>query len=118
MTGFSAEWLALREPADHAARSMELARALLETLPGDRPLRVLDLGAGSGSNLRYLLQAASDSPRPLDFLLIDHDPALLALVPKATGIETRCMDLATLDDRTIFEGRAIVTASALLDLVS
>src|SRR5882672_1778754 len=128
MAGFSAEWLALREPVDHAARSMDLARALLETLSGDRLLRVLDLGAGSGSNLRYLLEAASDRlrassgsaerPRPADFLLIDHDPALLALVPKAPGIETRCMDLATLDDGTIFDGRALVTASALLDLVS
>jgi SAM-dependent methyltransferase len=118
MAGFSAEWLALREPADHAARSMDLARAVLETLPGDRPLRVLDLGAGSGSNLRYLLDAGSMRAQPADFLLIDHDPALLALVPKAPGIETRCMDLATLDDRRIFDGRAIVTASALLDLVS
>lgn len=115
MTGFSAEWLALREPVDHAARSLDLARALLATLPRDRPLRVLDLGAGSGSNLRYLLDAGT---RPAEFLLIDHDPALLALVPKAPWIETRCMDLATLDDPAIFDGREVVTASALLDLVS
>ena len=115
MAGFSAEWLALREPVDHAARSLDLARALLATLPGDRPLRVLDLGAGSGSNLRYLLDAGT---RRADFLLIDHDPALLALVPKAPWIETRCMDLATLADPTIFDGREVVTASALLDLVS
>jgi SAM-dependent methyltransferase len=118
MAGFSAGWLALREPADRAARSMDLARAVLETAPADRQLRVLDLGAGSGSNLRYLLEGASERPRPAEFLLIDHDPALLALVPKSPGIETRCMDLATLDDRTIFEGRSLVTASALLDLVS
>jgi glycosyltransferase involved in cell wall biosynthesis len=115
MVGFSAEWLALREPVDHAARSLDLARALLATLPADRPLRVLDLGAGSGSNLRYLLDAGS---RRADFLLIDHDQALLALLPKAPWVETRCMDLATLDDPTIFDGRELVTASALLDLVS
>jgi predicted O-methyltransferase YrrM len=115
MAGFSAEWLALREPVDHAARSLDLTRALLATLPGDRPLGVLDLGAGSGSNLRYLLDAAT---RRADFLLIDHDPALLALIPKAPWIQTRCMDLATLGDPTIFDGREVVTASALLDLVS
>jgi SAM-dependent methyltransferase len=118
MAGFSAEWLALREPADHAARSLDLARAVLESVPGDRLLRVLDLGAGSGSNLRYLLRVVSQRPRPAEFLLIDHDPDLLARVPKAPGIDARCLDLATLDDGSIFEGRAVVTASALLDLVS
>ena len=34
------------------------------------------------------------------------------------GVETRCLDLSTLDDREIFDGRQLVTASALLDLVS
>jgi hypothetical protein len=39
-------------------------------------------------------------------------------VPETAGVETRCLDLSTLDDRTIFDGRTLVTASALLDLVS
>lgn len=117
MPGFSAEWLALREPADHAARSAAVTRAALDALPPDRPLRILDLAAGTGSNLRYLLDAWSDRTRPM-FLLVDHDPALLAQVPAASGVETRCLDLAALDDRAIFERRALVTASALLDLVS
>jgi len=34
------------------------------------------------------------------------------------GVETRCLDLSTLDDGTIFDGRDLVSASALLDLVS
>jgi hypothetical protein len=53
-------------------------------------------------------------------LLVDHDPALLARVPHITDVETRVVDLASPSpsDRAIFEGRALVTASALLDLVS
>jgi glycosyltransferase involved in cell wall biosynthesis len=139
LPGFSAEWLALREPADHAARSADITRAVLDALPRDAQLRVLDLAAGSGSNLRYVTivlagpthgSAASggadpgacpDEPlrriRPT-WLLVDHDRALLARVPKTPDVVTRCMDLSTLDDPGIFEGRALVTASALLDLVS
>src|SRR5260221_14723616 len=108
MSGFSADWLALREPADHAARSIDLTRALLGALRRDRPLRVLDLAAGTGSNLRYLAGAAgSERTRPTyeppEFLLVDHDPLLLARVPEMAGVETRCLDLSTLDDGTIFD---------------
>jgi len=53
-----------------------------------------------------------------DWLLVDHDPSLLAHVPKAPDVDTRCADLSTLDDRGLFAGRTLVTASALLDLVS
>jgi hypothetical protein len=51
-------------------------------------------------------------------LLVDHDAALLACVARDPHVETRCLDLSTLDNRGIFTGRALVTASALLDLVS
>jgi hypothetical protein len=114
MAGFSAEWLALREPADRAARSADLTRLIADALAEDPAPRILDLAAGTGSNLRYLAGAIPQGR----WLLVDHDPALLARVPPGARIETREMDLATLDDRSIFEGRALVTASALLDLVS
>ena len=116
MAGFSAEWLALREPVDHAARSPDLAHAVLDALPRDAPLRILDLAAGTGSNLRFLRRATAKAET--DWLLVDHDPALLAHVAKSPDVDTRCVDLATLDDRGIFDGRTLVTASALLDLVS
>ena len=58
MAGFSAEWLALRESADHAARSPELTRTVIDFLP-DRA-RILDLAAGTGSNRRYLAAAGSE----------------------------------------------------------
>ena len=118
MAGFSAEWLALREPADHAARSADLTSAVLDALPRDTPLRVLDLAAGTGSNLRYLAAAGSNRTRSTQFLLVDHDPVLLARVAKTPDVETRCQDLSTLDDPALFAGRSLVTASALLDLVS
>ena len=47
-------WLALRQPADIAARSEALTQAIVARLPRDRPLRILDLGSGTGSNVRYL----------------------------------------------------------------
>jgi hypothetical protein len=119
---FSKEWLALREPADHAARSAALARVVSDVVQSAPGLRVLDLGAGTGSNLRYLVARL---PRPQRWLLVDRDATLLARVPRApiphVQTETHQLDLAGLADdpsRELFDGQDLVTASALLDLVS
>jgi hypothetical protein len=69
---FEADWLALREPFDHAARSIALARRLAERLPA-RP-RLVDFGAGTGSMFRFLAPIIG---RRQDWLLIDADAALL-----------------------------------------
>ena len=56
METFSADWLALREPADHAARDAGLTGRAAEWLRSlGRPARAIDLACGSGSNVRYLL---------------------------------------------------------------
>lgn len=118
MSSFSAGWLALREPADTRARSARLADAVAGALPQDRPVRVLDLGAGTGSNARYL---ASRLPLPQRWLLADRDEALLARARERIRcpVETVVADLARLDDqRDLFADCVLVTASALLDLVS
>jgi hypothetical protein len=119
---FSADWLALREPADHAARSAPLTRTLSDVIQRNEELRVLDLGAGTGSNVRYLVARL---PRPQRWLLADRDAALLAHAPRApiphVEVDTRQVDLAALADdemRALVDGHALVTASALLDLVS
>src|SRR5262252_1729385 len=114
MSDFSAEWLALREPIDSVSRSMRLTRAIADALPRYRAIDILDLGAGTGANVRYL---AGKLPLPQRWLLVDHDERLLSLAPKAWP--SRCVDLhnAVLDG-SLFKGRALVTASALLDLVS
>jgi len=106
-----ARWLALREPADATARSAALTRAVVSALPADRPLRILDLGSGTGSNARYLTPYL---PAGSQWLLVDKDPSVLAAAP----YETRELDLGARDAPEIFDGRDFVTASALLDLVS
>lgn len=93
---------------DSAARTGAQARATVR--------EVLDLGAGSGSNLRYL---ASRLPPAWRWTLVDHDPVLLALAagsPAAPRI--RQLDLARELDRLELPAGGLVTASALLDLVS
>jgi hypothetical protein len=52
MSGFSAQWLDLREPVDHRSRNVELGRRLARHFEGWRPITVVDLGCGTGSNLR------------------------------------------------------------------
>ena len=114
MSEFSADWLALREPVDAASRSMRLTRAVAESLPRYRVLDILELGAGTGANVRYL---AGKLPLPQRWLLVDRDAGLLAHAPHAWP--SRCLDLQhVVLDASLFAGRALVTASALLDLVS
>ena len=127
------EWLALREPVDAAARSAAVTQAVVDALPDDRPLRLLDLATGTGSNIRFLAArlpgssgcpasptirpaAAPGPPSDQDWLAVDRDPMLLAQVPRYAT--TRCLELGSLDDAGLFSGRHLVTASALLDLVS
>jgi hypothetical protein len=124
-------WLALREAADAAARSVALTDAIVEVLKvrlkaatetsvgsSVGPVRVLDLATGTGSNVRYL---APRLPVPQQWLVVDRDPTLLAQVPAPRTdcrIETRCLELGAFEDADLFAGRHLVTASALLDLVS
>jgi hypothetical protein len=154
MSGFSADWLSLREPFDHAAR--ETAAAALD-LPvrlarwrersAGKGLALIDLACGHGANLRVLAPLLGGAQH---WRLVDHDPALLAAVTQALGEWARRHDyrftredgacdvqvidiagpdfhakvvrqrvdlareLATLD----FGETPLITASALLDLVS
>ena len=122
-------WLALREAADAAARSEELTQKIADAVARSAttspeasakqgPVRILDLGSGTGSNVRYL---SPRLPVPQEWLLADRDPALLAQAPPASAdvrIERRQIELGALDDAGLFAGRHLVTASALLDLVS
>jgi len=122
-----AEWLALREHADAASRSMRLARSVAGRLTDREPLRILDLGTGSGSNIWYLANHLGG--RRQRWLAVDRDSFLLARVrdaaptrlgERANGvdIETREADLGSLDFGNLVANRDLVTASALLDLVS
>jgi len=118
MGTFSAEWLTLREPADRAARSPAATSAIAGLFAARGTVDVLDLAAGTGSNVRYL---SPHLPRDQQWLLVDHDPDLLAqaasLVFPWGQPATQCADLRSLDV-SMFSGRDLVTSSALLDLVS
>ncbi|RZU98070.1 class I SAM-dependent methyltransferase [Spiribacter vilamensis] len=122
---FAAQWLTLREPVDHTARADDLSLTLAGLLPGDRRVHVADLGAGAGSNLRYL---APRLPQPQQWALIDHDTDLLdRAVATAPGdrwaSDTRIHAYAHPADLNDFPDCLpgtpdLLTASALLDLVT
>jgi hypothetical protein len=112
VSGFSAEWLALRERADAAARAESITTCVVRAL--SRGGRLLDLGGGTGANIRYL---SSRIPAPEHWTIVDDDAELLARAP--VGAVRKHADLNQIvEDDDLFRGCALVTASALLDLVS
>lgn len=154
MTGFSADWLLLREPFDRAARraawedgSAAAAVARWRRQCAGRAMTAIDLACGLGANLRELAPRLGGAQH---WRLVDHDPVLLSALPRALeawahrhgyrfapadaadpwrpieiiGSDFQAQvvlqqldlarDLAGLD----FREARLVTASALLDLVS
>lgn len=83
MGEFSAEWLALREPADLAARADLPVREVARWLERHGGRTAVDLACGTGSNLRGLLRRLRTVER---WLLIDHDRRLLDRVPGALRV--------------------------------
>jgi hypothetical protein len=75
VSGFSAAWLALREPADHRSRNRGLLAALASAFAERHEIRVVDLGCGTGSNL---CACAPHLPPRQHWRLVDHNPVLLA----------------------------------------
>ena len=117
MSGFDPAWLKLRESYDHAVRDADLTKAFVEAL-GPSP-RLIDLGCGTGSNLRYL---APHLPADQSWTCIDYDPLLLNVLQteKPGGVEvgTVRLDLAKNLDQVPIEPGLGVTSTALLDLTS
>ena len=79
MSGFSAQWLGLREPVDHRSRNQALQVQVINYLaqvktvyPGS--VHVTDLGSGTGSNLRAL---APHLNLIQYWTLVDYDQTLL-----------------------------------------
>jgi hypothetical protein len=146
MSGFSVDWLSLREPFDAAARAAPLVAELRRHVPrgtSAAPFEIVDLGAGAGSNLRYLAPLLGGEQR---WRLVDRDRALLhaaigttrawavsrsaVVSPAGATLTLRAEDFAC---RVAGEPRnlagdalaslalprgGLVTAAALLDLVS
>lgn len=120
----SSQWLRLREPADAAARSTDLARTAIGSLAGAAPTVVHDLGCGSGSMGRWLAPHLAGRHH---WVLHDRDPDLLAVAaedpPPAAAdgstvtVETRQDDLTRLGPDDL-AGASLITASALLDMLT
>jgi SAM-dependent methyltransferase len=120
----SPDWLALREPADAAARATELVARVRRVLPARRPVVVHDLGCGTGSMARWL---APLLPGPQHWVMYDRDADLLARaavdVPPLTAdgsrvtVETRQRDITRLGQRDL-GAASLITASALLDMLT
>jgi SAM-dependent methyltransferase len=121
-------WLRLREPADAAARSEELV-ALVRANVADAPRVVVhDLGCGTGSMARWLAPRLGGRQH---WVMYDQDPDLLEYAASALAdrpgltFQTRQADVTrvTSADLSSFSGpatagRSLVTASALLDLLT
>lgn len=120
MSGFSADWLALREPHDLRARSSEIVSmvaALLDTIPS---LQIVDLACGTGSTLRAL---SPHLPVRQHWRLVDNDLGLLGrakAMPLASHVTVAATPLDLNHDlEAALDGPTdLVTTSALLDLVS
>lgn len=138
MSGFSPEWLALREPVDHRSRDGGLAVLLAQRMAGVPELRIVDLGCGTGSNLRAT--APLLGPRQ-GWTLVDYDARLLAVArerleawadrvtesrvglilhkaDREITVRFRQADLVRDLDAALGEAPDLVTASALFDLCS
>jgi hypothetical protein len=119
----SVDWLALREPEDARARSATLASELPGLL-GAGPLTVHDLGSGTGSMMRWL---APRLPGPQTWVLHDWNASLTARASegrcprdragRSVRIRSRIGELDRLDASAL-RGASLVTASALLDVLT
>lgn len=118
MSGFSIQWLNLREPADRAARDSTLVRTLLKWLASSSAPLVVDLGAGTGATLRALNAVAALHPL---WRLVDQDGKLLEEAARRHGgthrLEIHQLDLNDVQQLPLY-GASLVTASALFDLAS
>lgn len=135
---FSAAWLATREPADHRSRHAGLGALLAKKLAGPGTIRVVDLGCGTGSNLRATAPLLGANQ---EWTLVDYDPALLEEAARALsnwadearaigdslvlvkgknniGVSFRIADLNRDLDAVLAAKPDLVTASALFDLIS
>lgn len=117
-------WLALREPADAAARSRELVEALRPHLPTGRPVTVHDLGCGTGSMARWLSAQLGGAQH---WVMYDRDSELLdvaaadAPVTAPDGAPVTCAvrqrDITRLEADDLADA-SLITASALLDMLT
>jgi hypothetical protein len=119
MSGFAAEWLALREHYDARARNPAVLEAAAASLAGHPSVTIADLACGTGSTMRAL------SPRLAgrqNWRLVDNDLGLLARASAGAPAGVNALPIPldlNRDLEAALDGPVdLVTASALFDLVS
>jgi hypothetical protein len=120
MSGFSAEWLALRESHDLRARNPVVLDAVATMFKPRGAANVVDLACGAGSTVRAL---SSHLPARQHWHLVDNDRRLLSLACSGKYAGDVQLDAVPLDlsgnFEVVFDGAIdLITVSALLDLVS
>ena len=120
MSGFSADWLTLREPYDLRARNPMVLDAVADSLDPLSSVQVVDLACGTGSTLRAL---GPHLPVRQNWKLIDNDLGLLARAKAAPLAKQATVAAILLDLNRDLEAALdgpvdLVATSALLDLVS
>lgn len=138
MSGFSPQWLDLREPVDHRSRDPWLLNRLSRHFATRGDVAVVDVGCGTGSNLRA---TAPHLPARQSWTLVDYDQNLLdaavgrlsawadaatlndgglmlAKGDKRIAVAFRRTDLARDLDEALGESADLITAAALFDLAS
>jgi SAM-dependent methyltransferase len=121
VSGFSADWLALREPYDRAARNGAVLEALARPFADRESITVVDLGCGTGATLRAI---SARLPAQQDWRLLDHAEDLLARAGEgavafapAITVVTEQVDLLARLEAAVGHPD-LLAMSALLDLVS
>jgi hypothetical protein len=118
------DWLAARVAADDAARATtvntllpELSRYLIEAAGPGGTVQIIDLGAGTGANQRWL---APRLPIRQRWLHLDHNPVIsrsLPLPAETVIIDESVEALGQLLTKASGD-RQLVTCSALLDVLT
>jgi SAM-dependent methyltransferase len=94
-------WVALSPPEDYAAEACYLMELIEEhfadrTPPTDRPLRILELGAGAGHTLVHFADSVSSETGSLELWALDQSAAMLEhaarLVPGVHTVEADMRD--------------------------
>ena len=119
MSGFSADWLTLREPIDRRSRNPTILAAIENYFHGRDSITAIDLASGRGSMIRAL---AARLPARQHWIAVDDEAQLLRDAAMASGpsvrIESRLVDLAVSLEDVMASEADLVVSSAFIDLVS